>query len=271
MDRFITAFGMAWGNFLRIPSPIKKWDESLRKTMLGFLPFIGIILGLIWILVAWVFSVLPVPGPVGAFVMTFVIYAATGGLHLDGYMDVSDAIMSRRSLEERRRILKDSHAGAFAIMMLVFLVLGTFASIWGMLGTKASPQYLVALIAIPVVSRGISGLAVLNLKPMETSQYNSIENKKGGVHSIAIIIQLVIYLAIIGLIAGLTIGRPCVITLAITSAATAVASILSIFAAKKNLDGMNGDIAGWGISIGELAGLLALSVSLAAVAILVQA
>ena len=35
-------------------------------------------------------------------------------------MDCNDAIMSRRPLEERQRILKDSTVGAFAVVTVVF-------------------------------------------------------------------------------------------------------------------------------------------------------
>lgn len=45
----------------------------------------------------------------------------TGMLHLDGFMDVCDAILSRRSKEEKLRILKDSATGAFAVIPLVIL------------------------------------------------------------------------------------------------------------------------------------------------------
>ena len=29
--KYVTAFFMAWGNFLKIPCPVKKWDEKLNK------------------------------------------------------------------------------------------------------------------------------------------------------------------------------------------------------------------------------------------------
>ena len=39
--RYITAFFMAWGNFLVIPCPCKLWDSRLNRLMLAFLPEIG--------------------------------------------------------------------------------------------------------------------------------------------------------------------------------------------------------------------------------------
>mgnify|MGYP003392776405 FL=1 len=49
-------------------------------------------------------------------------YLVTGFLHLDGFMDVTDAVKSWRDLERRREILKDSHVGSFAVINLVLLV-----------------------------------------------------------------------------------------------------------------------------------------------------
>ena len=43
--RYITAFFMAWGNFLVIPCPCKLWDSRLNRLMLAFLPEIGALIG----------------------------------------------------------------------------------------------------------------------------------------------------------------------------------------------------------------------------------
>ena len=49
-------------------------------------------------------------------------------MHMDGFMDVNDAIMSRRPLEDRLRILKDSTVGAFAVITVMFLVLAMYVA-----------------------------------------------------------------------------------------------------------------------------------------------
>ena len=46
--KLITGFFMAWGNFLTLPCPLKRWDNDLKNYMLGFLPSVGLIIGLIW-------------------------------------------------------------------------------------------------------------------------------------------------------------------------------------------------------------------------------
>ena len=42
----------------------------------------------------------------------------TGGFHVDGFMDTMDAVHSYQPKEKKLEILKDSHIGAFAVIML---------------------------------------------------------------------------------------------------------------------------------------------------------
>ena len=46
--RIVTAFFMAWGNFLTLPCPYKKWDGKLKNLMMAFVPAVGAVIGLIW-------------------------------------------------------------------------------------------------------------------------------------------------------------------------------------------------------------------------------
>ena len=54
-----------------------------------------------------------------AFVGLAIILLVTGGIHMDGYMDTMDALHSYGSREKKLEILKDSHIGAFAVIMTV--------------------------------------------------------------------------------------------------------------------------------------------------------
>lgn len=56
MSDWIYGFFMAWGMFLTIPCPKKIWRESARRKMLACLPLIGLIVGGIWALCAWLGS-----------------------------------------------------------------------------------------------------------------------------------------------------------------------------------------------------------------------
>ena len=99
MSDWIYGFFMAWGMFLTIPCPKKIWRESARRKMLACLPLIGLIVGGIWALCAWLGSFLP--QPLAALLCAATPWLITGFMHLDGYMDVCDAVLSRRDLEKK--------------------------------------------------------------------------------------------------------------------------------------------------------------------------
>ena len=169
--KLLTGFLMTWGNFCSLPCPVKRWDDNCKSLMVGFLPTIGLIIGLLWAGIYVGLVYLSFPFLVVSFILAFLPFCLCGFMHMDGFMDCSDAIMSRRPLEERQRILKDTHTGAFAVISAVFMILGYFAFI----STAASMGMdFVNIVIITVLSRSIAGLEVLLSKPLGTSQYASL-------------------------------------------------------------------------------------------------
>ena len=128
MRDWICGFFMAWGMFLAIPCPRKIWSEGARQKMLVCMPLVGLLAGGVWA-GAWLL-LRGAPGPVRAAVCAAVPWLVTGFMHLDGYMDVCDAVLSRRDLATRQRILKDSHCGAFAVICMVLLALSVGLPLW---------------------------------------------------------------------------------------------------------------------------------------------
>ena len=252
--KLITGFFMAWGNFLTLPCPLKRWDNDLKNYMLGFLPSVGLIIGLIWGAACILMMTLNLPFLLIAFLMTFLPFKLCGFLHLDGFMDCCDAIMSRRPLEDRQRILKDSHTGAFAVVSLAFLLLGYYAFMSQALSMGVD---FFNLCLIPVVSRGLAGMNVLLRKPIGHSQYASGEGaaadgqKKKAV--VIILVQLAVYCGTGFVFTGAPLGT------AVVLAASALGTLVSIAYGKHQLGGMSGDIAGYGIVWGELCGVLAMA------------
>ena len=109
----MTGFFMAWGMFCAIPCPRKVWDSEKYPRMLLSLPLIGLLIGALWALAGLLAVKL---GLLGAALMAVLPALLSGFIHLDGYMDCADAILSRRDRETRLRILKDSHVGSFAVI-----------------------------------------------------------------------------------------------------------------------------------------------------------
>ena len=249
--KFIIGFFMAWGNFVTLPCPYKRWDNSLKNMMLAFLPSVGLVIGLLWMGLFWVMLRIELSPLLISFLMLFYIFAVCGFMHMDGFMDCNDAILSRRPLEERQRILKDSTVGAFAVVTVAFLLLAWFAA----MSTAIYRISYADLLMVPVMSRAVSGLAVLLYKPIGHSQYAEDYQVPGRwKYRLAVLLQTVVAMGIAVL---LGVGW---IKMLICSAVIAVVGFLACFYARKQVGGMSGDIAGYTICISELAGILALAV-----------
>lgn len=249
--KFIIAFFMAWGNFITIPCPYKRWDNRLKNLMLAFLPSVGIVVGILWIIIFWILNYFSIPVTIAAVIMMFYIFYVCGFMHMDGFMDCNDAIMSRRDLAERQRILKDSTVGAFAVLTAIFLFLAWYA-------TLVSGFYLLEysyLLIIPVTSRAIAGLSVLYYNPIGHSQYAADYKAPARWKYRAVVaVQLFLVITVAILISGEWIRNIIIFIVMV------VVAYISCFHARKQLGGMSGDIAGYTICLSEVAGIITAAV-----------
>ena len=236
MKKYLYAFVMCQSMFCAIPAP-QAWDEKAKDKLLLFLPIVGLEIGALWAALAWLCRLLNLPALVAGLVLCAYPFLITGFIHLDGFMDVTDAVKSWRDLERRREILKDSHVGSFAVIGIALLMLAQFA----FFSSAPAEANSLILIFIPAVSRCCSSLAVTGLKPMSTSQY--ADQKKPKSHIVALSIMLCLFLAAGFLLCG-KYGFALVGCLAGYG--------LALLRAYRSLDGMNGDIAGFALTIGEL-------------------
>ena len=235
MKRYLHAFFMCQSMFCAIPCPIQIWDEKARDKTLLFLPVIGLEIGAIWVLLARLCSLLP--PLLTALVLCVWPFLATGYIHLDGFMDVTDAVGSYRTLERRREILKDSHVGSFAVIGVCLLLLAQFALFASL---PKGTNYLILLL-IPAVSRCCSALAVALLKPMSTSQYAQRQASKGYLCTLVLMLLAL-------LVAGFLFCRRCGVALV----GCLLGYALAVRKGYQSLDGMNGDISGYALTLGEL-------------------
>ena len=282
---YIKGFLMAWGSFCRIPCPYRGWEEDNRYAMLNMFPLIGTALG---ILVSIVWFMLPLLGAsslLTAALLTVLYFWMTGFIHLDGFMDCSDAVLSRRPLPERQRILKDSHVGAFAVISLCFMLLLFFASMT-VLAEGFSLSRAAMLCAVFTLSRELAAYSVINHRPMQTSQYRGLSShyyNEQGWPGLSITIAVCLILAVLpgsGLIGSMTAGTAAAAagSTAVTISSTAggfsllrlivllwillaQASVESLLGRRmrKQLGGMSGDVSGYMIVTGELTGILLLA------------
>ena len=145
---------MAFCMFSRIPMPMIEWKDENMRYMLCAFPLVGAAVGValwLWQLVSAVLGFGPLLWAAG---LTLLPVAVTGGIHMDGWCDVSDALASHAAPEKKRAILKDSHTGAFAIIMLGCWLLG-YAALASELPVTGKSVLLLGL--MHVLSRILSG------------------------------------------------------------------------------------------------------------------
>ena len=247
MKKLLKAFCMSFSMFCAIPTPFSHvWEDSVRSLMLVVFPFVGTIIGGIWALAAFLLDKINCPQMFAAAILALLPYLLTGGIHLDGYMDCCDAIFSRRPLEKKREILKDSHVGSFAVIALAMLFMLSFAFFASRTG-EAWP-----LIIICTVSRACSAIGVSTLRPMSHSEYAG--NFQQGISKGNVIALCAILIVSFALSAYLFSIRGVIISLA-----TILGYVISTAYAFKNLDGFSGDVTGFGHTIAELCGVFALT------------
>lgn len=271
--KYIRGFLMAWGNFSAVPCPYHKWHDECRKAMLCMLPIVGIMLSLIVVLEWWILDMIGVPAILTGTILTASYFMCNGFIHLDGFMDCSDAILSRRpELEERQRILKASDVGAFAVISVMLMSL-VFAASMMTLAESFSIERAAVLFIIMTLSRSTAADSVGRKKPMKTSQYadmagDNTVNKNAFGFGESAVLGLIIAVVVLGtpLIVSGGEGTPlfllyyALVAIIVLAVASAVGSH-----ARKQLGGMSGDVSGDMIVISEMSGVLAAAV-LAAVA-----
>ena len=116
--RIIKSFFIAVSMYSKIPVPQFAWEEKDMQYIFCFFPWIGALIGVC--IYGW--NALCESRGIDTLCRVAVAAAIplfiTGGLHVDGFMDTMDAIHSYQTKERRLEILKDSHIGAFAVIML---------------------------------------------------------------------------------------------------------------------------------------------------------
>ena len=254
----LRGFAVAFAMYSRIPVPRVEWTkESLRYAMC-FFPFIGAVIGaleLLWLWLAPRFGFGPfLRGAVGALLPL----AVTGGIHMDGFCDTVDALSSHQSTERKLEILKDSNAGAFAVIGGgAYLLLS--AALWAEAAVSGRTALVVTLGF--VLSRALSGLAVVSFRPAR-GHSGMLAAFADGASTNAVRVVLLVLCVICEMLMmsiSFPVGLAC-------SAAALLTFLYYRLMAYRQFGGITGDLAGYFLSLCELFMLLAAAVTKAVMA-----
>jgi adenosylcobinamide-GDP ribazoletransferase len=122
-----------------LPTPNSFPDKPGRAY--AYFPLVGVLVGTVLWAVGWLSGqVFPAQVRSIAVLLTWIVM--TGGLHLDGFGDACDGLFAVVSVERRLEIMKDSRAGAWAVIGLCILLLGK----WIAIGQTSPTDWLLAAV-----------------------------------------------------------------------------------------------------------------------------
>lgn len=250
MKSLFNALNMAISMFTIIPLPKYTWDEAAAKHMMKLYPVVGLIIGALWYSVYRFLDYFGVPIMLSSAILMAIPYILTGFLHLDGFMDVCDALLSRKPMEVKIKILKDSNVGAFAVISLVLLLITEFAAVNSLLSMK---KEFIFLIIIPIISRSLVGYFLITRETIGESYFGKLFKEGTGILDKILLIGIYFISFII-----------CYFVDNLNSLITPLAMGILAFILQKNtgkeLGGFNGDVAGYILVLTEFLGIIVLSI-----------
>ena len=162
--KLLKTIAVAFAQYSRIPMPRFEWEEADMRYSIAAFPLVGAVIGAMFYAVSECCAYFGLPDAATALLLTAVPLIITGGFHVDGFMDVADALNSYKTREEKLAILKDPHIGAFAVIRLAICGLLYIASLIIVLGSDSAQKLMAGIAAGFVLSRCLSAQSVLNFR-----------------------------------------------------------------------------------------------------------
>lgn len=215
-----------------------------RRTITGMysvFPWIGTVIGAIAYLMLF-FEWSPL---MTAFSIVLLGIMLSGGLHMDGFIDTSDAFFSYKDRLKRFEILDDPRVGAFGVMAVVLLVVGKIIIVSEVLAAESF--HWIFILLIPYFSRStlITLFAWSNSAKTSGLAYFFKQKMNGNVVLIMAACHFFIGLAIVGWLTDWLI----VLTFAVV-----LFGFMCLFRGwvLRNFGGVTGDLLGASVEVSEV-------------------
>ncbi|MFV0528831.1 MAG: adenosylcobinamide-GDP ribazoletransferase [Lachnospiraceae bacterium] len=241
MRAILNSLVIAFSMYSKIPMPRCDWNEKNMRYVMCFFPLVGVIVGgLFW---GWMqlSEFLPLHSVAVWIVAILIPVAVTGGIHIDGLLDTTDALSSYQSRDSRLEILKDPRAGAFAILGgIVYFLL--YLAVY----SELAMQYVPLLAVSFVLSRALSGLAVVVFPKAKNTGLAAAFSDAAQKKTVRNTMFVYIAVCIVAL---------CWISPLYALVSLGVTGILYVYYYRMAVDkfgGITGDLAGWFLQLEEL-------------------
>ena len=248
--RIVKAMIIAFSMYSKIPMPQFQWKDEDMKYMLCFFPWIGAVIGGCVYLWGMICEKYEISLLCYTLIGTAIPLLITGGFHVDGFMDTMDAFCSYQPREKKLGILKDSHIGAFAVIML-----GVYGLLYVAAFSEIQDKNLLQIVCAGFfLSRCLSGISVVSFPPAKKEGLLYSFASKAGKN----IVKIFLYLQ----------GALCVMFMlwcSLFGGMVVTVVVLGVFAyyyyrSKKELGGITGDTAGYFVLLCECSMLVAAAV-----------
>jgi adenosylcobinamide-GDP ribazoletransferase len=230
--------------------PQLEWKKEDMEYMLCFFPLVGAVIGISLALWRWVCQRFLVGELSTVLIGAAIPLALTGGFHIDGFLDTMDALHSYQPREKKLEILKDTHIGAFAVIML---------SLYGLVYLGASFEIkekpLINLMCSSFFfSRCLSGLSMVSFSTAkkEGMLYHFSDSAKKSTVRACLFLQglaCIVFMLWQSLVAG-----------GILAAVGLFCLVYYYVRTKKEFGGITGDTAGYFVLLCEESMLVALAI-----------
>ncbi len=244
----IRSIVMSFAMFSTIPMPHIEWNDKSMRYSLATFPLVGVVIALLlwaWTAISSYFGFGQMIYALGLLLIPLLI---TGGIHIDGFADTTDALASHAEAEKKRQILKDSHIGAFAGIGIAAYLISYFA-----IATELVPStYTTLCICLaPVLSRTMSGIVSITF-PGNSAQgllhtFRDATGKKGALVALAIIFAGCMVYAFVAI--SWMVGLGLIVAIVLVST-------YLYFMSRRQFGGMSGDLAGFYLQILEIVFLI---------------
>ncbi len=250
------SMAISFSMYSKIPMPNFEWDEDNYKHAIAFLPLVGMVIGGIALMAARLLDLLELPALVVAISTALVPLVITGGFHVDGFMDVKDALSSYQSKEKKLEIMKDPHIGAFAVIgagveLLIWLG-AAYVLVYRAFDSNMTDIFRGFYGSFPLV-RAVCGITSIVFPRAKKDGMLAMETGKSGVLDICILtfwgILSLVYIFMTNFFAGI-----CAV------AALVVYTPLYGYKCNRNFGGVTGDTAGYYVVTGETVILVVMAV-----------
>ncbi len=198
----------------------------------GWLPVVGLVVGAA-VATAGLLTE-PLPAGLGAAIALAVWLAVTGMLHFDGLLDCADALLAPAPAQRRLEILKDVHAGAFAVGVGGLALLLKWQAL---AASEAGVQWVVVAVAARVS-------AVIALERWPQARSTGLGAEASG---------LALWPSAVCIVGAFAVNP-------LAAVATVVVGLVATATYARRLDGrITGDVLGAVIETAELGGLIAIA------------